>query len=835
MPLRRHSRTIPQVLSALALVLNLLLLPAAQAADKPADPPPAKPAAPPLSLSGYSDEGTFYVYQKETRLVTTAFKWRTDGSFESSATISLAGQSVHQSAKITPDKDGRWVKIVTESPRGVTTIERTEGTAKKTFKDKVETINLKSGSGLFENFSPVLTTQLVRAYDQAKGGKQTTPVFVASGALVDVTVERKEPVERSIGGRDVKFTRYLYGIPGVDITLWLDPAGKLVLADVPVQHAAYVREGYELLMRTPETDPLLSVPKHEVKIERNVGVPMRDGVKLLTDLYRPEGTGKFPTILIRTPYKKDMTEPQAAYYARRGYVVAVQNCRGRFGSPGTWEPFVHEPKDGHDAVEWLAEQPWSTGKVGMIGGSYVGWVQWWAASERPPHLVTIIPNVSPPDPFFNIPYEYGVFYLRADIWWAEVLDKEVTADLSGAKISDLMEKKYSKLLRALPVIDLDRAVLGKENPYWRKWIEHPVNDSYWAQANFLDRLKDVKIPVFHQSGWFDGDGIGSKLNYLAMARHHHRNQKLVLGPWGHTDEAMRRLGDHDFSQTAVIDLQRAYLRWFDHWLKGVDNGIDKEPLVSIFVMGTNEWLHGDTYPLAGTRFEKWYLHSDGKANTSKGDGRLSPEAPAANTAADQYTYDPGEPTPDPNNYEEPDETGDKAPKVKSAEEKKKAEEAYHEQVTQERKDILVYTTETLKEPVTFAGPLSAVLYASSSARDTDWFLRLMEIDEKGKLFQLAEGKVRARYRQSTHKPEFLQPEKVYEYHLDLWQTGITIPKGRRLRVEVASACFPSFSRNLNTGGHNETETKYVKAEQKIYHSKEYPSHVLLPRVEVKPK
>jgi putative CocE/NonD family hydrolase len=472
----------------------------------------------------------------------------------------------------------------------------------------------------------------------------------------------------------------------------------------------------------------------------------------------------------------------------------------------------------------------------MIGGSYVGWVQWWAASQRPPHLVTIIPNVSPPDPFYNIPYEYGVLFLKAALWWAEVLDKEATADLSGAKMMNLAETKYHKLLRALPVIDLDRAVQGKANPYWRKWIEHPVNDAYWEQANFQDLLKDVTIPVYHQSGWFDGDGIGTKLNYLAMARHHHPHQKLVLGPWGHTDEAERRHRDRDFGPNAILDLQRSYLRWFDYWLKGIDNGITREPLVSVFVMGSDQWLHGDTYPLPGTRFEKWYLSSGGSANTSKGNGRLSAEPPSAQAAPDAYTYDPGDPTPDPEDYEEPEDPADKSgPKVKSSEEKKKAAEAHHGQVIEHRPDILVYTTEPLDKPLTFAGPLSAVLYAASSARDTDWFVRLMEVDAKGKIFQLAEGKIRARYRRTTKEAELLQPDKVYEYTIDLWQTGITIPKGNRLRVEVASASFPSFSRNLNTGGHNETETHYIKAAQKIYHSKQYPSHVLLPVVEVKGK
>jgi len=375
------------------------------------------------------------------------------------------------------------------------------------------------------------------------------------------------------------------------------------------------------------------------------------------------------------------------------------------------------------------------------------------------------------------------------------------------------------------VIDLDEKVLGKKNKYWRRWIEHPVNDDYWEQANFLDHLEKVRIPVFHQSGWFDGDGIGSKLNYLRMRSHGHPYQKLVLGPWGHIAVAHRMVGDRDFGPEAIIDLPREYLRWFDHWLKGVDNGIDTEPLVSIFVMGKNTWLHGDTYPLPQTRFEKWYLTSDGNANTSKGDGGLTKEVPPVDCPPDRYTYDPGDPTPNPSYFEESEE--DEA-KVRAVEEKKKQREEHHERVTQSRRDILVYQTEPLGEPLTFAGPVSAVLYASSSARDTDWFMRLMEVEASGKIFELAEGKIRARFRSSMRRPELLEPGEICEYKLDLWQTGITIPRGHRLRVEVASASFPLFSRNLNTGGHNEVETKYVPAEQVVYHDEKHPSHVLLP-------
>jgi putative CocE/NonD family hydrolase len=793
---------------------------------KPADVLPAK-------VSGFKDSGVFFLTKDEEILVKINFTWKEDGHFESKAVLEFGGQKLSTDATITPDKDGYWTKIEGTSRLGKFVLERDGDKVKQTLDKKTKTFPLKAGAVLFEDFSPPLMSMSIRAYDQAKGGKQTLPTILIPATLLNSTLERKDTVERSVAGKDLKLTRYLLTVAGaVDITVWADSAGKIYVGEVPSQSAAYVREGYEALRKPEAKDPLLSRPEFKIREETNMRVAMRDGVKLATDVYRPDQEGKHPAILVRTPYKKEFQGLTGKYYARRGYVVAIQDCRGRFSSEGIWEPFVNEPKDGYDTVEWLAKQPWCNGKVGMIGGSYVGWVQWWAAVERPPHLVTIIPNVSPPDPFFNIPYEYGTFFLWGAIWWADVLETGATADISGKKLKEVMEKKYHKLLQKLPVIELDKVVLGKENPYWRKWIEHPTDDDYWKRANFHYRLDKVNIPVFHQSGWFDGDGIGSKLNYLKMAELGHSNQKLILGPWGHTDVATRRHGSHDFGPQALRDLPRDYLRWFDFWLKGVENGVLKEPLVSIFVMNANEWLHGPRYPLPETRFEKWYLSSEGKANTSLGDGKLTRTAPKEDSTADRYSYDPGDPTPDPDNLEPveaKDEPGQEKEKTKPAAETKEKKDR-REELTKTRRDLLVYLSEPFAEPYTFAGPVSAVLYAASSAKDTDWFMRLMTVDPKGKTFPLVAGKIRARYRESMARPKLLEPGKVFEYQLDLWQTGVRVPQGHRLRVEVASASFPLFSRNLNTGGHNETETSFVTAEQTIYHDARHPSHVLLPMI-----
>jgi putative CocE/NonD family hydrolase len=409
-----------------------------------------------------------------------------------------------------------------------------------------------------------------------------------------------------------------------------------------------------------------------------------------------------------------------------------------------------------------------------------------------------------------------------------VVESEATADLSGAVLTRIGERKYSQLLRDLPVIDLDRKVFGRENASWRRWIQHPDRDEYWDRASFLDRLCPVKIPVFHQSGWFDGDGIGTKLNYLAMQACGHRNQKLVLGPWGHTDTAARRAGDRDFGPQAIIDLQTEYLRWFDRWLKGVENGIDREPLVRLFVMGDNRWLEGNRYPLPGTKMTRLYLSSEKGANTLGGDGLLSLNVPRKKGSFDGFVYDPGDPTPHPYYHEEPEPKEGDPPM--SDEQRKQAEQNHIRDILTSRRDILVYRTAPLEKPLTFAGPVEATLAASTSAPDTDWFVRLLEIDKAGKPFLLVEGKIRARYRKSLRKPELLKPGQVETYTIDMWHTAITVPAGHRLQVEVASAAFPVFSRNLNTGENSETGVKFVKAEQKIFHEPGRQSFITLPLI-----
>jgi len=439
-------------------------------------------------------------------------------------------------------------------------------------------------------------------------------------------------------------------------------------------------------------------------------------------------------------------------------------------------------------------------------------VQFAAAILKPPHLVTMIPNIAPAMPFGNMPYEGGVLVMGGDIRWIDIVENAKTAADMGKKVQEVFTRDWDSLLNYLPVIDLDKKILGKENSYWRKWIQHNSDDSYWVKVNYLEQLKELNIPVFLQSGWYDGGNRGTKLAYSALKQSKNKNIKMIMGPWVHSDQASRYLYGQDMGEAAAIDLMDIYKRWFDFWLKDEDNGILKEPLVQVFDMGPNNWLEADTYPLPNTSFTKFYLTSENGANTSQGDGQLQLQEPSSKKQFDSYTYDPGDPSP-----------------CFYAHLKKRASEQYNNLVAS-RKDILVYQTAPFDQPLTIAGPVSAVLYASSSAKDTDWCVTVYGIAESGDIYPIGMtwGVLRARFRNSMHTPELLKKDEIYKYNIDLSHTGITFTKGERIRLEISSASFPEYSRNLNTGGHNEMETEYVTANQRLYHTIRYPSHLLLP-------
>ncbi len=770
----------------------------------------------------FEDSGRFKLYMKGTVIAQVSTSLDRKGNYERKMDLSMAGQTAEFRMTVVPDETGIWECLTIENPAFGTIHGRHEGNrAVYAIKGKEKSIELPEDYVLYDDYGMIFESVMLRKYDMAKKGKQVFKRFRIPesfpGEIIDIEVEYMADEERAVGNRSITLKKFQVKTMGIPSVYWVDQEYKICLTETKAAQAYGVRDGYEQLMFPKDAEQMLSKTDFEVTRKMTM-MPMRDGVKLATDLYFPSSgqKGKLPCILIRTPYKKESSELDGKFYAARGYAVAIQDVRGRYASEGEWKPFVNEGQDGYDAVEWLAAQSWSNGRVGMVGGSYLGWVQFWAAVQKPPHLVTIIPNVVPPDPFYNIPYEYGSFFVLGALWWAEMVEREAASDITMKKFFEVSNRDYEKDLDHLPVVDLDLKIFGKKNLYWREWVEHNTNDAYWERANYLDKLKDLDIPVFLQSGWLDGDTIGSKLAYQQLKESKNEHIKLILGPWGHSDLAISFSG-RDMGEEGAVDLPALYLRWFDYWLKGMDNKILEEPLVQLYTINSEKWWEAETYPLPQTRFTKLYLSSRRGANTLKGDGKLSWELPEGSQKFDTYTYDPGDPTP--------------AWQFRAAGGGKKR----YEEITNRRRDVLVFETDAFAEPVTIAGPMSARLYASSSARDTDWFITIFAFSDDDGPIPLGNpwgrGTLRARFRNSLSEPELLEPEKVYAYTIDLWHTGITLEKGWRIRVEITSAFFPFFSRNLNTGGHNEMETEYIRAEQRIYHSKEYPSHILLPVIE----
>jgi len=549
-----------------------------------------------------------------------------------------------------------------------------------------------------------------------------------------------------------------------------------------------------------------------------VMVPMRDGVRLSTDIYRPDAPGKFPAILVRTPYNNSTPryDRWAKFYASRGYVFAIQDCRGRYDSEGEWNPHTGEEFDGYDTIEWLAQQPWCDGNIGMTGVSYVGFVQWMAASEQPPHLKCIFTYGSPSSIYGDTWFQYGTLYLMDAITWAFGMHGRTWQNLG---VHDWLDVSH------LPVIELDD-YLGRDIEYWNEWLSHPTFDDYWKKQSMQGRFHRINVPAVTVTGWFDDGQLGALANYEGVMREGtefaKKNQKLIIGywrhggPYPHTENYYTKLGDMDFGDKAFLDLSEIELRWFDYWLKGYPNGIMDEPRVLLFIMGDNIWRGENEWPLARTRYTKFYFHSGGHANTLYGDGFLSTEKPG-DEPPDTYVYDPANPVPSIRG-------GRGARGGISA-------DPVDQRVNERRPDVLCYTSAPLEEDLEITGPVKIILYAASSARDTDFAGKLVDVYPNGAAYNVcyaATGLISARFRESVEKPSLIEPGKIYRYEIPLRPTGIVFKKGHRIRVEITSSDFPIYNRNLNTGKDPYTSTEMVKATQTIYHDRQHPSHILLP-------
>jgi putative CocE/NonD family hydrolase len=540
----------------------------------------------------------------------------------------------------------------------------------------------------------------------------------------------------------------------------------------------------------------------KIKTDLGVRIPMRDKVRLVANIFRPDAEGRFPVIVVRTPYGKGRAFKDGRYFAEHGYVFIAQDCRGRHDSEGEFRPLRDEAADGYDTIEWAAQQPWSDGNVGTLGGSYLGWNQWLAATLQPPHLKCMIPIVSPPDPFYNLPYQYGAFSPMMFDW------VNLTSDHDNQE-SDELDRE--RLYKHLPLKTLDAAA-GRESRTWKEWVDHSSFDDYWKAISYESHYDKIDLPVLNISGWYDDDQPGTTRNFTAMRKLGRKNQKMLVGPWPHAVNSKTQLGILDFGAAAQIDLRGLEKRWFDRWLKGAENGIDKESPVRMFVMGENKWRDEDEWPLKRTHWTKFYFHSDGRANSLLGDGVLSTDAPGKEKP-DHYTYNPEKPTP----Y---------ITELSSAQ--VGGPDDYRP--VQRRDDVLVYTTEPFTEDVEVTGPVVVKLHAASTARDTDWTALLCDVYPDGYALRLCDGVIRARYRESLEKASLLEPGKAYEYTIDCWSTSMQIKKGHRLRVQIASAAFPKFDRNPNTGNQLGQDAILKTADQTIYHDKEHASHIVVPIV-----
>lgn len=557
----------------------------------------------------------------------------------------------------------------------------------------------------------------------------------------------------------------------------------------------------------------MSTPKvTQMRIAFDQRVPMRDGITLSADIYFPDdpanSSAKWPTILTRTPYVKAVTSAidVGKYYTKHGYVFVAMDVRGRGDSEGTFTPYRHDGQDGYDSIEWIAAQAWSDGNVGTIGSSYPGRIQWLAALQRPPHLRAMVVRVSPSDPFVETPTGLPS---PMHLCWLH---------LTSGRVNQIMEAvNWEEVYEHLPLETMDERA-GRYNRHWRDDLAHPQLDEYWEPLRYQNKFDQVDVPVLHVSGWYDDEQIGTPLNYIGMTTRGatpfaRANQRLLMGPWGHAVNTTSKLGEVDFGPQALIDLRDVERRWFDRYLKGKssDTAEQQDAPVRLFIMGENAWHDEQEWPLARTQWTPYYLHSAGRANSRYGDGSLSTAAPASDEAPDSYRYDPSRPVPF---VTVPTSSQIGGPDDYAAIER--------------RDDVLVYVTEPLKADMEVTGPLRVDLYAASSARDTDFMAKLVDIWPSGFTQRIADGMVRARFREGMDRPSLIEPGKIYHYTIDCWNTAQIFKVGHRIGLEISSSAFPKYDRNLNTGAPLGQTSEMVAAEQTIYHDAEHPSAIVLP-------
>ena len=559
----------------------------------------------------------------------------------------------------------------------------------------------------------------------------------------------------------------------------------------------------------------------KVQVEQNVEATMRDGTVLHADIYRPDADDRFPTLVNRTPYNKDGKAGLGQKLAERGYLFVAQDVRGRYASDGKFRPGLYsseidDAEDGYDTVEWAAALPWSNGRVGTIGCSYDAWVQWELAHTRPPNLVTMLAN--------------GIA--------ANLLDRELSGVLRLGRVLDWTvnnlsvdtakrlgdpwkprspdesrrlwhERDKIKWLWYLPLMEIPDEVMPGMGEHWRRWLADHATDHF----RFLEKHREVEVPVLSMTGWYDQQ-IGTIKHFTGMRANGRtefarRNQHLIVGPWTHTLENLSRtVGEVDFGEAAERDFFELADEWFSHWLKGEQREGIGWPPVQVFVMGANRWREADDWPIPGTVLTDFYLHSEGHADMRSGVGSLSRQAPGEESP-DSYVYDPRDPV-----MSLYTSGGQHAP--------------MDQRPLDGRRDVMVYQTEPLDAPVEVIGPILLKLFASSSATDTDFTAKLIDVYPDGFAQELCHGIVRARYLESFKSPSLIEPGRVHEYTIKVNPTANLFRRGHRIRLDISSSDFPNFDRNHNTGGDDYRESTLKTARQTVFHNSARPSRVILP-------
>lgn len=747
------------------------------------------------------------IYFAGSKAGENTFDHRKDGTFESKTQIKIG--SIEIKSNLTAKLEaGKLVSFSTDTSQGPISSSMTyEKGGLKVIRSKGKPEDIKFDASrwpMIGALHPLISANFLKKFDYNKKTIQAEKaLLVENGAVLEIKVKPLPSKTITVEGNAIEARFYTVNVGAVEITYLTDKDANVEGIDIPTQKLRFVKPEWAKAFVDPlAAYPELSQPTFTVKVEKGVKMKMRDGVSLVADIYRPTTEAKVPAVLVRTPYGRENETPNAEFYAKRGYAYVVQDCRGRSDSEGDWDPFVNERKDGYDTVQWVAGQSWSDGKVGMIGASYGGYVQWSAAVEVPPALKCIIPQVSPPDAMHNIPYDFGIPFLYGDLWWAKIV-KDKKADLTG--VSQKIDKP--KALTVLPLSKADDALFGESVPIFDKWLERETIGD-WKGFDYQQDIEKVKIPVLHISGWFDGDEIGTQMNYAALRSIGRDNQWLLYGPWTHAFNTTSKLANVDFGSDAILELDSLYLRWFDTWLKGKEVGIGKVSKVRAFVMGANKWVEMRSWPDdAASKGRTLFLSAPGSATLKSGKGTLAVSVPDSQKPT-VYTYDPAKDT----DFSALTQDDSKA----SFEVKEKNPES-----------TLLFKGEPLKQATAIAAPFELSLWFSSSAQDTDFYAAIVDVDEAGKIWASVgrPGKIRASYLNGMDKRVALEPGKIYEAKIQLWDSAYEFKKGHRIGVLISSSGFPVFARNLGTVDPVKDATRMVAQKNTVYCDPKHPSKI----------